>query len=111
MKSRVCWQRTMAKRKTAAQRRFDDNALLFAALGLIFNQLYEDYSTKPIEEIADTTSGGTPLRNIELYYGGEIPWIKSGELRDGLITEAEEFITQEGLDNSSSKIYPAGTVV
>jgi len=101
----------MAKRKTAAQRRFDDNALLFTTLGLIFKQLYEDYAAKPIEEIAETTSGGTPLRSIKSYYGGEIPWIKSGELNDGLITQAEEFITQEGLENSSAKIFPKGTLV
>ena len=100
----------MAK-KTASQRRFEENALLIAALELVFKQLYKDYSTKPIEEIADTASGGTPLRNIRSYYGGEIPWIKSGELNDGLITKSEEYITQEGLENSSAKIFPKDTLV
>src|SRR5215211_7754437 len=100
----------MAKKRTAAQTRFDENVLLITALELVFKRLYEDYLTKTIAEIAETTSGGTPLRNIGSYYGGEIPWIKSGELKDGLITQAEESITQEGLENSSAKIYPAGTV-
>lgn len=97
---------------TAAQRRFLENATLIAALKLIFQKLEE--SGVPVcrlDEVADTTSGGTPKRGTASYYGGDIPWIKSGELNDGLITEAEESITQEALEKSSAKIYPKGTVV
>jgi type I restriction enzyme S subunit len=101
----------MAKKLSAAQRRYIENALLIAALGLTFNKLEEDYETKQLGEIADTTSGGTPLRNMSTYYGGNIPWIKSGELNDNLVVEAEEYITEEGLVNSSAKIYPKGTLV
>ncbi len=61
--------------------------------------------------VANTTSGGTPSRKQDEYYGGDIPWIKSGELRDGLINEAEEFITQAGLDSSNAKLIPAGTTL
>jgi hypothetical protein len=101
----------MAEKLTAAQRRYIENALLIAALGLIFKQLSENYKSKKLGEIAETTSGGTPLRNISTYYDGDIPWIKSGELNDGIILEAEEFITQDGLENSSAKIFPKGTLV
>ncbi len=78
---------------------------------IIFNQLSKTYPVKKISEIAKTTSGGTPNRAISSYYGGEIPWIKSGELNDGLITTYEETINEEGLKNSSAKIYPKGTLV
>jgi len=101
----------MAKKLNAAQRRYIENALLIAALGLTFKKLEEDYETKPLGEVAETTSGGTPLRNMSMYYGGNIPWIKSGELNDNLIENAEEYITEEGLANSSAKIYPKGTLV
>jgi len=63
-----------------------------------------------IEEIAATTSGGTPRRDDSTLYGGSIPWIKSGELKDGPIFAAEEYITQKGLDSSSAKLFPKGTV-
>jgi type I restriction enzyme S subunit len=52
-----------------------------------------------------------PLRGNVSYYGGSIPWIKSGELNDGLIETVEEYITEEGLESSSAKVFPAGTVL
>jgi type I restriction enzyme S subunit len=64
-----------------------------------------------LDEVAETTSGGTPNRSVSEYYGGRIPWIKSGELNDGLIDQAEESITDEGLRNSSARITPKGTLV
>ncbi len=100
------------KSLTAAQQRFFDNAVLFAALQLIFDSL-EKFGVPmyPLGEVANTTSGGTPYRGISDYYGGNIPWIKSGELRDGLIKESEEYITDAGLQNSSAKVFPKGTLV
>ncbi len=63
-----------------------------------------------VASIAETTSGGTPRRDRPEYYGGQIPWLKSGELRDRTIFEVEEFITEEGLRNSSAKVFPPGTL-
>ncbi|HEU4321908.1 MAG TPA: restriction endonuclease subunit S [Roseiflexaceae bacterium] len=64
-----------------------------------------------IGEIAETTSGGTPSRKYVEYYGGEIAWVKSGELGDSFVNSVEEYITKEGLENSSAKIFPKGTTV
>jgi type I restriction enzyme S subunit len=67
--------------------------------------------TVKLSEIAETTSGGTPQRGVSRFYGGKIPWVKSGELNDGYIIETEEFLTEEGLKNSSAKLFPAGTLL
>lgn len=64
-----------------------------------------------LHEIAETSSGGTPSRGNKNFYGGDIPWIKSGELPDGKICVVEEKITQAGLKNSSAKLLPKGTLV
>ncbi|EGQ9312984.1 restriction endonuclease subunit S [Vibrio vulnificus] len=64
-----------------------------------------------ISEVAETTSGGTPARGVKTFYGGDIPWIKSGELPDGEILSVEETITQAGLEKSSAKLVPEGTLV
>ena len=46
------------------------------------------------------------------YWSGSISWLKSGELNDGLITNAsQEKITEQGLSNSSTKIFPKGTLL
>jgi type I restriction enzyme S subunit len=62
-------------------------------------------------EVSDTTSGGTPSRKKKQYYGGSIPWLKSGELKDGVINATEESITDEGLANSSTRIIPRGNLL
>jgi type I restriction enzyme S subunit len=62
-------------------------------------------------EIAETASGGTPDRKNLDYFGGPIPWVKSGELRDRSITSTEEKITELGLKNSAAKLFPPGTLL
>lgn len=69
------------------------------------------FSTKPIGSICDSGSGGTPSRSVASYYDGHIPWIKTGEVLDDIIYDTEEKITQEAIDNSSAKVYPAGSIV
>jgi len=62
--------------------------------------------------IFETTSGGTPLRSKPAFYeGGTIPWLKSGEVDQGLVFHAEEKITEAGLKNSSAKMFPIDTVL
>ncbi|UOE77155.1 restriction endonuclease subunit S [Parageobacillus thermoglucosidasius] len=61
--------------------------------------------------VAKWGSGGTPSRKRLEYYGGDIPWIKTGELNDGIVNASEETITEEGLQNSSAKIFPKGSIV
>ena len=70
------------------------------------------FPMKKISDIFTTSAGGTPLRSkLEFYEGGTIPWLKSGEVAQGYIYEAEEFITESGLQNSSAKLFPVNTVL
>ncbi len=58
------------------------------------------------------TSGGTPKSGNEEYYlDGDIYWIQSGDLNDGFVSETEKKITQEGLNNSSAKLFPKDTLL
>ncbi|MHA1972572.1 MAG: restriction endonuclease subunit S [Candidatus Hodarchaeales archaeon] len=71
----------------------------------------QDWKSKKIAEVTRTTSGGTPKRTNSSYFGGDIPWLKSGELNDGDVFSSEEYITQLGLENSSAKIFPVNTLL
>ncbi|WP_310735840.1 restriction endonuclease subunit S [Pseudoalteromonas sp. SR45-4] len=63
-------------------------------------------------DIFKITSGGTPSRKKKEYYeGGTIHWVKTGDLHHKYVESASEFITQEGLDGSSTRLYPEGTVL
>ena len=71
-----------------------------------------EWKTEPLGDIAFMTSGGTPSSKISAYYeNGTIPWVRSGELENGAIRDTEIKITQAGLDNSSAKIFPKGTLL
>ncbi|MDO6783401.1 restriction endonuclease subunit S [Neptunomonas phycophila] len=70
------------------------------------------YEHVALGDIFKITSGGTPSRRKpEFYEGGKIHWIKTGDLHNKYIESASEFITQKGLNSSSTKLYPKGTVL
>jgi type I restriction enzyme S subunit len=68
-------------------------------------------SIAALGDICRTTSGGTPSRKRPDFFNGSIPWVKSGELTDGLVSEVEEFVTEEAIASSSAKVFPAGTLL
>lgn len=64
-----------------------------------------------VEDFCRTGSGATPARDNPDYYGGNIPWIKSGELRETLITNSEEFVTENALQRTALKLIPPGAIL
>ncbi|WNZ21943.1 hypothetical protein HJG54_03050 [Leptolyngbya sp. NK1-12] len=74
------------------------------------SELPEGWIYTLLSDVAPWRSGGTPSRNNPVYYGGSIPWIKIGELGQGVITDTKEKITELGLQNSSAKLFPKGSV-
>jgi type I restriction enzyme M protein len=71
-----------------------------------------EFEIVKIGDVFNTSSGGTPLKEKEEYYkNGNIPWLRSGEVSQGFINSSELFITEEGLKNSSAKIFPINTVL
>jgi type I restriction enzyme S subunit len=71
----------------------------------------QDWNVVRLDELYPTASGGTPSRKKLEYYGGETNWVKTQELRDCYIFETDEKISIAGLENSSTKIFPANTVL
>lgn len=68
------------------------------------------WESTTLGKIAVWGSGGTPSRSEPSFYGGGIPWIKTGELGPRVVTSTEESISEEGLSKSSAKLFPAGSV-
>jgi type I restriction enzyme, S subunit len=61
--------------------------------------------------VAKWTSGGTPSSKNSDFYDGDIPWICIGDLNEGSVLTTAKKITKAGLDSSSAKIMPKGTVM
>ena len=74
--------------------------------------LPEGWEWKKLGEIVAIGSGGTPSRGKKEYWeAGTIPWVKISDISDKYISETSEKITNEGLENSSAKIFPKGTIL
>jgi len=66
---------------------------------------------KAVAEFAEVITGGTPSTTKPEYWDGDIPWLNSGSLNEGVISAPSKFITQLGLANSSAKLMPKDTVL
>lgn len=73
--------------------------------------LPEGWEWQKLGDIGTWQSGATPSRLNKDYYGGDIPWLKTGDLNDDYIYEIPETITQKALEETSVKLNPAGSVL
>ena len=74
----------------------------------------EGWGVKALSQVIELLSGGTPKTSEPDYWDGEIPWYTAKDapnLSDVFVVRTERTITQQGVDNSATKILPAGTTV
>ena len=75
------------------------------------NTLPKNWVEIKLSDISLIQSGGTPSRSNKDYWNGNIPWLKISDFKSLYINEAEEFITDLGLQNSSARIFKSGTIL
>jgi type I restriction enzyme S subunit len=66
---------------------------------------------RKLAEVCQVFSGGTPSRTKLEYFGGGIPWVKITDMLQGTIVSTEETLTAAGIENSSARLLPSGTVL
>lgn len=74
-------------------------------------EMPESWRVSRIDDIGSVISGGTPNRTMSEYWGGDISWVKTGEINYNIIKQTKEKITQAGLNNSSARIIPKNTLL
>ncbi len=62
-------------------------------------------------DVCKIQAGGTPSRANLSYWNGDIPWVKISDIKEKYLNKTEEFITHDGLNNSSAKIFEKGTIL
>lgn len=80
----------------------------------MFGSIHEstEYPYVAVKDLTDVISGGTPSRDKSEYWeDGTIPWVKTTELKNNIIVNVDEYITEAGLNGSSAKMVPVGTVL
>ena len=120
-------QRKIVTEFQAVERRIENNRRLIATLESTAQTIYRKMFVDNIdpnnlpqgwrmgtigEFCKETKSGGTPNRSKHEYWNKrDYRWLKSGEVANNVIFDTEEYISKDGLNGSSAKIIPAGSVV
>ena len=70
------------------------------------------WEQKKLGELAEIIGGGTPSTGIKEYWGGDVDWYAPAEIGEQIyLTSSQKKITELGLQNSSAKMLPVGTVL
>lgn len=62
-------------------------------------------------DVCTIQSGGTPSRSKKEYWNGSFPWVKISDFNSKYLYSTDEFISEEGLNNSSAKIFPENSIL
>ena len=72
---------------------------------------FPDWEEKKLGDVAEIVGGGTPPTAVEKYWNGNIQWFTPTEIKSKYIVNSKRTITQVGLDTSSAKLLPKGTLL
>ena len=112
-------EKLMGKIDTAKNLRKEAMADASALIPSALNKIFEEGKAKGWEEkvmgdvLEKIVGGGTPSKSRNDYWGGKIPWASVKDIKEGemFLQKTKDFITKEGLDNSSSNLISAGTLI
>lgn len=84
--------------------------LLNPETGKVFEGTWEEVK---LGDVAAMNSGGTPKSSVSEYYDGKHPWVSIADMtkHGKWISKTEKSLTDEGIANSSTRLYPKGTVL
>lgn len=99
--------------KTRKQAKLLDDIIKSRFIELFGDPVYntKNNKKKTLEQIGKWASGGTPSRNNGSYFEGTIDWYSAGELNSLYLNNSIEKITDEAINCSSAKLFPAGSML
>lgn len=109
-------QQAIAATLGALDDKIESNRRSIGLLRKISRALYQDAkkSTRRASDVLTPVLGGTPKREVDSYWAGQIRWASAKDIaaaEGGFVINTLESITQAGVENSAAKVLPAGTVV
>ena len=106
---RKCEEMKILK-KYMLQKMFPQNGQLVPQIR--FSGFTEDWEQRKLGELAEIVGGGTPSTSVESYWDGDIDWYAPAEIGEQIyLKSSQRKITEEGLNKSSAKVLPVGTVL
>jgi type I restriction enzyme, S subunit len=115
-------QKAIVEKLDRAQRLIDIDREMLAKydelIQSVFLEMFGDpvrnekgWERKPMQDIGEMKSGGTPARKNKEYFTGDIDWYTTGELESMYLGEAEEKITETAIEESSAKLFKKGSLL
>ena len=80
-------------------------------LGGLLNNTENNFNTVKLGDVCDLVGGGTPSKNNDSYYDGNIPWATVRDMAFNELYVTQHKITELGLKNSSSKVIPKNNII
>lgn len=81
-------------------------------MNFVVKNIPQGWTLKKMPDVVKWGSGGTPKATEKAFYeNGTIPWLIIGDLNDGIVQDSASKITELGLQNSSAKMIPVGTLL
>ena len=106
---RKCDQ-TKKLKKFMLQKMFPQNGKKVPELR--FSEFTDDWEQRKLGEYAEIVGGGTPSTKVSAYWDGDINWYAPAEILDQIyLSSSQRKITEQGLNRSSAKMLPVGTVL
>ena len=99
------------KEKNQVVEAFQDERLAVGDDEFGFETMPDSWVACRIGAIGTVINGSTPSRKQDEFWGGDIPWVSSGEVRNNIITATRERITKAGYESCSVRLLPRGTVL
>lgn len=77
-----------------------------------FKGYTDEWEQRKLGELAEIVGGGTPSTSVDSYWDGDIDWYAPAEIGEQIyLKSSQRKITEEGLNKSSAKVLPVGTVL
>jgi type I restriction enzyme, S subunit len=90
---------------------FENERLFASDEELGFDTIPDSWTSCRIGAIGTVANGSTPSRKQDNFWGGDIPWVSSGEVHNNIITATRERISKAGYESSSVRLLPRGTTL
>ena len=71
----------------------------------------DDWEVEELEDLGVWKGGGTPSKKNSGFWNGDIPWVSPKDFKSSLIFEAEDYITKDAVENSSTTLIPKDSVL
>src|SRR3990167_1084980 len=99
------------KEKARIDEVFDEGNLRIDEGDLGLDEIPDTWFGCRVGAVGAVSNGTTPSRKRPDFWGGAIPWVSSGEVRNNIISATRERITKAGYEDSSVRLLPRGTVL